>query len=192
MWMADPIDVLDFWLGEVGPDGWYARGNAVDDKVRARYLDLWQAALEGGLEHWLDGAPGALAYLIVTDQFPRNLFRDDPRSFATDPQARAASARAIAAGWDLDAPEPERQFFYLPLMHSEDPEDQATCIAMVANRMPDTGADTLHHARVHAEAIRRFGRFPHRNAALGRQSTPDEAQFLAEGGYPALVKAMRA
>lgn len=189
--MADPIEVLDFWLDEVGPEGWYAGGQALDGTIRARYLDLWQAAHDGGLEHWVEGAPATLAYLVVTDQFPRNLFRGDPRSFATDAQARAASLKAIEAGWDRDAPEPERQFFYLPLMHSEDPADQARCIEMFTERMPDTGASNLHHARVHAEVIRRFGRFPFRNAALGRVSTPGEVQFIADGGYGALVKAMK-
>lgn len=188
--MADPIEVLDFWLDEVGPEGWYFGGAALDDVIRNRYLELWQAAHGGGLEHWVDGASATLAYLVVTDQFPRNMFRGDPRSFATDAAARAASQRAIGAGWDMDAPEPERQFFYMPLMHSEDPADQALCIALFAERMPETGAANLQHARVHAEVIRRFGRFPYRNAALGRETTLDEAQFLADGGYGALVKAM--
>ena len=119
--MADPVEVLDFWLDEVGPAGWYAGGDALDTAIRDRYLDLWQAAQGGGLEHWADGAVGTLAYLIVTDQFPRNMFRGDARSFATDAAALAAAHRAVAAGWDMDAPEPERQFFYLPLMHSEAP-----------------------------------------------------------------------
>jgi uncharacterized protein (DUF924 family) len=189
--MADPIEVLDFWIGELGPEGWYAGTAEIDAMCRDGFLDLWQAAREGGLEHWIDGTVGTLAYLVVTDQFPRNIHRGSALAFATDPQARAAARHALAAGWDLPAPEPERQFFYMPFMHSEDIADQDLCIELMSARLAEETEDYLLHARAHREVIARFGRFPYRNAALGRVSTPAEEAFLAEGGYPALVKQMK-
>ena len=188
--MSDPVSVLDYWLNTVGPDGWYAGGEDLDDDVRARWQDLWEAAEHGGLDHWVEGAAGSLAFIILTDQFPRNMFRGQAKSFATDAQARAAAHRALGAGWDMEVPEPERQFFYLPFEHSEDAADQALSVQLFTERLPSE-PDNLHHARVHAEVIRLYGRFPTRNAALSRESTAAEAVYLAEGGYMALVKAMR-
>lgn len=190
--MADPVEVLDFWLGELGPDGWYAGGEEIDRVCRDRFLDLWQAAHDGGLEHWVDGTVGTLAYLIVTDQISRNIHRGTALAFATDPQARAAATQAVAEGWDMAAPEPERQFFYLPFEHSETLADQDRCVALMAERLPDTGAENVLHARAHREIVARFGRFPFRNAALGRASTPEEEVFLAEGGYGAVVRRLEA
>jgi uncharacterized protein (DUF924 family) len=190
--MADPAEVLDYWLGDLGPEAWYAGGEDLDGEIRGRFADLWLAARDGGLDHWVDGAAGALAFIVLTDQFPRNMWRGTAESFATDAAALAAARRAIAEGWDMDAPEPERQFFYLPLMHAEDLAEQEACIRLMAERMPRTGASNLLHARAHAEVIRRFGRFPYRNAALGRDTTPDEAAFMAEGGYASVVEALKA
>jgi uncharacterized protein (DUF924 family) len=190
--MSDPEQVLDYWLGDLGPEGWYAGGAALDTEIRARFEPLWQAAAEGGLDHWIDGAGPSLAFIVLTDQFPRNMFRGTAAAFATDPHARAAADRAVEAGWDLLAPEPDRQFFYMPFMHSEAPADQDRCVALMAERMPETGADNHLHARVHREVIRRFGRFPFRNAALGRESTAEEVAFLTDGGYGALVEALKA
>jgi len=190
--MSDPVTVLDYWLGELGPDGWYAGGDDLDAEIRSRFGDLWQAAAEGGLDHWIDGPGGVLAFIVLTDQFPRNMWRGTARAFATDAMALAAARRAIAEGWDMAAPEPERQFFYLPLMHSEALADQEDCIGLMVERMPETGASNTLHARAHAEVIRRFGRFPYRNAALGREATADEAEFMARGGYAAVVDALKA
>ena len=187
--MSDPVSVLDYWLNKVGPDGWYAGGEALDDDVRARWQDLWEAAERGGLDHWIEGPVGTLAFIILTDQFPRNMFRGQARAFATDPHARAAARRALEAGWDLQVPEPERQFMYLPFEHSEDPEDQSLSVRLFTERLPSE-PDNIHHARAHAEVIRRYGRFPTRNAALSRVNTPEEQTYLDEGGYAALVKAM--
>ena len=189
--MSDPVTVLEFWLGEIGPKGWYAGGAELDAQVRDGFADLWQVARDGGIEHWIEGTAGTLAYIVVTDQFPRNMWRDTLDAFATDALALAAAKRAVDAGWDIGSPEPDRQFFYLPYMHAENDADQAECIALFAERMPDTGADNLLHARAHAEVIRCFGRFPTRNAALGRQTTPAEAAYLAEGGYGAVLEALR-
>lgn len=190
--MATPIEVLDFWLGEVGPKGWYASDAALDAECRERFLDLWQAAMDGGLEHWVDGTAGTLAYLVICDQVSRNIHRGEDSAFATDARARAASRKALSEGWDMGAPEPERQFFYLPFMHSEDPADQALCVTLFQTKMPQTGAEQVHHARAHEAIIARFGRFPFRNAALGRTSTPDEAEFMATGAYGAIVRAIKA
>jgi uncharacterized protein (DUF924 family) len=187
--MADPVEVLDFWLGEIGPEGWY-KGGADIDAACARFREIWQAAHDGGLEHWASGTAGTLAYLIVTDQFSRNIHRDTPLAFACDARALAAAKAALEAGWDMGAPEPERQFFYMPFEHSEVPADQAMAVHLMETRMA-SDPDMALHARAHAEIIRRFGRFPTRNAALGRVSTPDEQTYLDAGGYAAIVKALK-
>lgn len=189
--MSDPVEVLDFWLGEVGPEGWYAGGEALDAECRLRFGDLWQAAHEGGLEHWVEGAAGTLAYLVICDQLARNIHRGRAEAFATDARARAAARKAVAAGWDLEAPEPERQFFYMPFEHSEDAADQALAVQLLTERLGSDPEMALH-ARAHQAIIARFGRFPFRNAALGRETTPEEAEFLANGGYAAEVARQRA
>ena len=188
--MSDSIEVLEFWLHEVGPKGWYQGGEEIDSLCRDRYGDLWQAAREGGLDHWVDGTVGTLAYLILTDQIPRNINRDTASAFATDPLALAAARKAVEAGWDLNAPEPERQFFYMPFEHSETPDDQALAIKLMTERLA-SDPEHLLHARAHQAVILRYGRFPTRNAALGRVSTPEEQAYLDQGGYQALVKALR-
>jgi len=189
--MASIKDVLAYWAA-IGPAGWYAVEPEQDAQIRSAFLPDWEAALAGGREGWIDGPEGSLAYILLTDQFPRNMFRGDARSFASDAQALAAARTATAAGWDSAIAEPLRQFFYLPFMHSEEPADQARCQQLVADRMPETGTGTLQHARAHALVIRRFGRFPYRNAALGRDTTEAEAAFLAEGGYGAALREVHA
>jgi uncharacterized protein (DUF924 family) len=187
-----PRDILDFWLDEVGPQGWYAGGEALDALCRERFLPAWEEAMQGGFGPWLAAPQETLAYVILTDQLPRNIFRGLPQAFDADPLARAAAKGAIARGWDLRLPEPERQFFYLPLVHSESLVDQDRAVRLMAARLPETGADNLLHAIAHREQIRRFGRFPGRNAALGRRSTPAEEAFLAEGGQYGLYQRIRA
>ena len=128
-------------------------------------------ARAGRLCNWASCPKGCLAYLIVTDQFPRNMFRDDPRAFATDEMARKVAARACHLRFDGQIEEPARQFFYLPLMHSESQMDQDRAVRMFLLRMPNTGAQNLLHARAHRAVIREFGRFPYRNNAFG---APDD------------------
>jgi uncharacterized protein (DUF924 family) len=188
--MSDPVEVLEFWLHEIGPQGWYAGGDAIDRLCRDRFADLWQAAHDGGLEHWVDGTIGTLAYLIVCDQFPRNIHRGTALAFATDPRALAAARKAVSEGWDMGAPEPERQFFYMPFEHSEDPEDQALSVQLLTERLA-SDPDMALHARAHQAVIARFGRFPTRNEALGRTSTPEEQTYLEEGGYMAVVTRLK-
>lgn len=189
--MDDPQSVLEFWLDEVSPEFWYVADPELDLEIRERFGDLWEAALQGGLEHWVDGPAGTLAYLLVCDQFSRNLWRGKARAFATDGQARAAARRALDHGWDMGAPEPERQFFYMPFEHSEYPDDQSLSVHLFRERMPETGTDNLLHAEVHQAIIHKFGRFPYRNAALGRENTPEEQAFLDEGGYAGFVERFR-
>lgn len=186
-----PRDLLDFWFDEIGEQGWFSGGDEVDAKCRDRFLPTWIAAMEGRLGLWLTSPSEALAYVILLDQFPRNMFRGDPRSFASDRHARAAAKTAIGREWDLRVPEEGRMFFYLPLEHSENLVDQDRCVRLVKARLPGQ-EEYLLHARAHREQIRRFGRFPMRNEVLRRASTPEEKEFLARGGYRALVEEMRA
>lgn len=188
--MADPVEVLDYWVGELGEEGWFDGSADIDAEITERFGEVWKAAAAGGLEHWAEGVAGTLAYLVVCDQMSRNIHRGKPEAFATDPQARAAARRALEAGWDLAAPEPERMFFYLPFEHSEDPADQALSVDLMTERLPLDPMMALH-AKAHQQVIARFGRFPFRNAALGRDSTPEEVAFLAKGGYGAVVEALR-
>lgn len=184
--MSDPVTVLTFWLDSIGPKGWYEVNPQVDADITAQFGPLWQTAHDGGLDHWVDGATGTLAYLIVTDQFPRNMFRGDPRAFATDARARSAARTALAQNWDQHARTPERQFFYLPFEHSEDLADQDLAVDCFTTRMDNP--ETALHARAHRAIIQRFGRFPFRNAALGRTSSAEEEAFMANGGYGAIVR----
>jgi len=183
--------VRAFWLDEVGPEGWYKQSDALDDTVRSRFGALWQSALEGGCTGWLDDAQGTLAYLILTDQFPRNMFRGSARSFATDALALAAAKTAVAQDMDQTVEGAARQFFFMPMMHSEALADQDLCVRLMQERMPPEGGDNALHARVHREIIRRFGRFPYRNAALGRATTDEEAAFLDGGGYGEILNRLK-
>lgn len=189
--MTAPEDVLDFWLDEVGPKGWYESSDDLDRTVSDRFLEAYHRACEGTYGLWLTYPSGTLAYIILLDQFPRNMFRDDGQAYATDRHALAAAKGAINKGWDLRIDEPARQFFYLPLMHSENLCDQDRCVRLICERMPEEGAANLLHARAHREVIRRFGRFPYRNEALSRASSEAEIAFLEAGGYGSAVREMQ-
>jgi uncharacterized protein (DUF924 family) len=184
-------EIVTFWT-EVGPEGWYGGGDKLDRAIHDRFLEAWVSATRGDYRDWLSAPRGALGYLILTDQFPRNMFRDDPRAFATDRLARTAAIIAVQREWDLMVPEPIRQFFYLPFMHAETTADQDRCVRLILARMPETGRENLLHARAHRQVIRRFGRFPYRNAALGRVSTPEEQAFLDGEGYGGIVRELSA
>jgi uncharacterized protein (DUF924 family) len=172
-------DVLAYWRG-LGPQRWFVKDAAVDAEIRDKFHDVHAAAIKGRLGHWEDDASGALAHIIVLDQFSRNMFRDSAAAFAADPLARAAAGRAIGRGFDRQAAKAERPFFYLPYMHSEALADQERCLELFRSAK-DEG--TLKYAELHADIIRRFGRFPHRNAVLGRVTTPEEQAFLDGGGF---------
>ena len=190
--MATPEDILSFWLDEVGPSGWYKGTPELDQTIRDRFETAWCAAQDGACGLWLTYASGALAYIILADQFSRNMFRDTSQAFASDRAARAVAKAAIDRGWDMKIDEPARQFFYLPLMHSESLCDQDRCVRLMKDRLPETGAENLLHARAHREIIRRFGRFPYRNQSLRRKSTPAEIRFLEQGGYGEILRTLKA
>jgi uncharacterized protein (DUF924 family) len=177
--VAGSDDVIAFWRA-AGPDKWFERDDALDAEIRAKFLATYEAAAAGRLDAWQATPDGTLAVLILLDQFPRNLFRDDARAYATDAKARAIAERAITRGIDRLFALPERRFFYLPLMHSENLGDQERCIALCREAGDDEG---VKHAETHADVIRRFGRFPHRNPALGRDTTEEERAFLDAGGF---------
>ena len=177
--MASPTDVLTFWR-EAGPEKWFKKDTAFDEAIRTRFLETYEAAAAGKLADWEQTSDGALALTIVLDQFSRNMFRNDARTFAADPIARAVAGRALARGFDRDRPITDQQFFYLPFEHSEELADQERCCALFAA----TGdADLLKWAKLHEDIIRRFGRFPHRNKVLDRVTTSEEQAFLDEGGF---------
>jgi uncharacterized protein (DUF924 family) len=174
-----PADVLAFWRA-AGPDKWFEKDDVFDEEIRARFLDTYEAAAAGGLTQWEGDAESALALVIVLDQFPRNMFRGDARTYAADPLARAVAERAIARGFDQRYAPPERRFFSLPFTHSENLADQERCVALNRAAADEEG---VKWAELHADIIRRFGRFPHRNRALGRTTTPEEQAFLDAGGF---------
>jgi len=170
---------VEFWRA-AGAQRWFARDDAFDAECATRFLDAHHAAARREFEHWMGDARGALALLILLDQIPRNIFRGGAHAWATDGLARAYAQRSLDAGFDTQV-EPElRAFFYLPFEHSEDLADQERSL-FLHRALPGENAD--HWARLHHDIIRRFGRFPHRNAALGRTTTPEEQAFLDNGGF---------
>ena len=189
--MVGPEQVLAFWLDECEPSDWYKVDPAFDADIKDRFYDTWKAATEGALGLWLTYPSGALAYIILTDQFSRNMFRGEGRAFSSDRIAKAAAKMAIDKRWDLKIDEPARQFFYLPLMHAENLCDQERAVRMIHTRMPKHGAGNVLHARAHRLVIRDFGRFPYRNDALGRKTTAAEQAFLDAGGYGAAMRAVQ-
>ena len=180
--MTTTQTVLRFWFEEHGGDDWFQGGEVFDDKIRDRFLEVYEGGAAGGLDAWQGTALGCVALCLVLDQFPRNLFRGDPRSFATDAAARAVTNHAIAQGFDLDPAldADHRMFLYLPLEHSEDLADQRQCVDLVRERIGNERY--IDFAVRHLEIIERFGRFPHRNAVLGRTSTDEEIEFLKQPG----------
>lgn len=186
--MEKAQEILEFWINETGPKGWYIADDGLDQKIRDRFLVDWELSAKGQYCDWRTFPDKALSLIILLDQFPRNMFRNDKRAFATDKLARCATRYAIEHGFDKRTPEPERQFFYLPLMHSESLTDQERCVRLIKSRMPNAGATNLPHARAHRELIRRFGRFPYRNEVLGRKSTRAEEEFLEGKGYQAVLQ----
>ncbi|MEM6825820.1 MAG: DUF924 family protein [Pseudomonadota bacterium] len=190
--MVGPEGVLAYWLDDVGEDGWYKGGEELDAEIRQRFETTWDALSEGALSLWLTYPSGTLAYIILADQFSRNMFRDTGKAFATDAAALAASKMAIAKGWDLRIDEPARQFFYMPLMHSECLSDQERCVRLMLTHMPEGGKKQLIHAKAHREVIRKFGRFPTRNEALSRVSKASEQDYIDAGGYGGVIRELQA
>jgi uncharacterized protein (DUF924 family) len=168
--------VLGFWFEELGPDNWFETKEATDQQIRSRFGALYDSLFEAAPSMSFDSTEEALAAIIVFDQFARNMFRGKARAFASDDIAAAIARKAVERGLDQEVAEERRVFFYMPLMHAENLADQEHCVSLTS-ALP---GDTVNYAREHRDIIARFGRFPHRNRALGRESTPGERSFLAE------------
>ena len=180
--MATPRAVIGFWL-EAGPAKWFAHDEAFDAAIREQIESLHHAAARGELSAWMEGWEGSLALLLLLDQFPRNLFRGSAHAWATDPLAKHLADRALEAGHDALAPAELRVFYYLPFEHSEDLADQDRCLALCRALDTASGSTFANWASLHRDIVARFGRFPHRNAALGRVTTAEEQAFLDSGGF---------
>lgn len=170
--------VVDFWES-IGPDGWFEKNDTIDDRFRAKFLASYEAAARQQCMHWLEEVRPALGLILLLDQFPRNSFRGTPRMYETDDLAREVANRFIERGYITAIDESLRMFVRLPFSHSECPQDQERAVQLHAQY---SNADP-QWAEHHRDIIRKFGRFPHRNAILGRQSTPEEQAFLKDGGF---------
>lgn len=182
--------ILDYWFGppESGLYGtyrehWFRTPQAVDFEIRENFLDCYEAAERGECDDWIGDPQSALALTVLLDQFPRNMFRGTARAFALDPKALSIAKHIVGEGWDLAMTPVERLFVYLPYEHSEAMEDQETVMRLFRS-MPECEKkqDWIDFAEKHKVIIDRFGRYPHRNEMLGRESTPEELEFLTEGG----------
>jgi uncharacterized protein (DUF924 family) len=196
--LADPEVVLDFWFGRLDEFGqadrehtkrWWQKDPGFDAELRERFGALHTAAMRGRLGSWLDRERSRLAYIVLLDQFSRNMFRATPQMFGSDESALEAALSGIELGMDRKLPLDERAFFYMPLMHSERLALQERSVTLFQELMDELAGSLrasqlqrVGFAEQHREVIRRFGRFPHRNAVLGRLSTPDELEFLAGPG----------
>lgn len=185
-------EILDFWFGQLDSDGnvtddrswWWQKNPELDRKIRTRYEPLIQAIVAGELTAWEETPASRLALIIALDQFTRNSYRDTPQAFATDPLALRQTLAGLAQGQDQQLPFIQRVFFYMPLEHAEDPAWQQKSVALftqLAAENPDM-AHYVGFAEQHKAIIDRFGRFPHRNEILGRETTPEEAEFLTQPG----------
>jgi uncharacterized protein (DUF924 family) len=173
-----PQDVVSFWR-DAGRERWFRKDDAFDELFRARFLAAHEAAARGDLDGWASTAEGALALVILLDQFPRNCFRASPRMYETDAKAREVARAAVAQGFDAEVDAELRSFFYMPFMHSEALADHDRCVQL----MEPIGGESLRYAQHHRAIVQRFGRFPHRNVVLGRASTQEEQTFLQQGGF---------
>ncbi|MEZ5477375.1 MAG: DUF924 family protein [Thiolinea sp.] len=171
-----PTDILNFWYSPPMSEHWFSSTPAIDDEIRSRFEQIWEQARAGRLDHWRQSAEGCLALCIILDQFPLNMFRGHPQSFSTEQQAVAVTRHAVAQGFHQQLPQAQLSFLFMPLMHSENMEDQHESLRL----FEAAGLkDNLRFARHHFGIVERYGRFPHRNAILGRSSTPEERAYLA-------------
>ena len=173
-------EVLNFWFAEDMDRKWYMKDPEFDQEVERRLLPLYEKASRGELKNWEDTVEGCLALCILMDQAPRNLFRDNPKAFATDSSALAIAQLVVTKGWDKSLTQRERSFIYVPFEHSENLSDQEKSLELY--RALDERPDWYIYAEKHEVIIRRFGRFPHRNKTLGRESTVEETEFLKQPG----------
>ncbi|MBU0656946.1 MAG: DUF924 domain-containing protein [Gammaproteobacteria bacterium] len=173
--MTTPADILHYWFSPPMSEHWFSSTPEIDTDIRSRYAGLWLQAAQGECDHWQETAEGCLALCIVLDQFPLNMFRGEVQSFSTEQQAVATAKHAVANRLDQQLPPERKAFLYMPLMHSENMADQDESVRLFEAAGLDGNA---RFARHHRELIRRFGRFPHRNAILGRESTLEESAYL--------------
>ncbi|WP_431857595.1 DUF924 family protein [Azospirillum sp.] len=180
--MADPLidEIVEYWFGEDVKPYWFAPSPSFDRQVADTLLEPHERAAAGALDSWLDDVDGCLALCILLDQVPRNVFRGTPQAFATDGKARAVARHAVENGFDLECTPEERLFLYLPFEHHEELESQRLSVRLFRERVQ--APDLIDYAERHLAIIERFGRFPHRNAILGRESTPEEVEFLKQPG----------
>ncbi|MBE9046484.1 DUF924 domain-containing protein [Pleurocapsales cyanobacterium LEGE 10410] len=174
-----PDDVLNFWFSQRVKPLWFKKKIEFDREIERRFFDTYQLARTGKLDSWRNDPHGALASIILLDQFPRNMFRNTPQAFATDNQAVELAKYAVDKGYERDLSPEERSFLYMPLMHSEDKVDQAKCVELFTKLGKE---ENLKFAIKHREIVDRFGRFPHRNEMLDRTSTSAEQEFLTQPG----------
>ncbi|MCW2308614.1 DUF924 family protein [Rhodobium gokarnense] len=177
--LPGPLDVLDFWF-RAGPAKWFTKDAGFDVEIRERFGALMAHAADGSLDRWTEKPHSALALILLLDQFPRNVYRDSPKAFATDEKARTIADMALGKGFERAYPVEVRKFFFMPFMHSESLDDQGRCVELM---MGIGDKDGLFYAFQHLELIRRFGRFPHRNPVFGRETTAEEEAFLKLGGF---------
>jgi uncharacterized protein (DUF924 family) len=177
--MAGPEEVIDFWFAEPNRARWFAATPEFDREIAARFGALHAQAAAGALDHWRDSAEGCFALCLLLDQVPRNMFRGEPRAFATDAQALEVAEHVLAQGFDRTLPREWRLFLYLPFEHSEERAHQDRCVALFTQL---NDSEQLDYALRHQWIIERFGRFPHRNRILGRATTEEEADFLEQPG----------
>lgn len=188
--MSQVDEILTFWFGQ--PDAtdygkqrtfWFTKNPECDKEIRERFLNEYEQAAAAQLNSWKEAPRSCLALILLLDQFPRNLFRGTPKAFATDAAALAAAQHAVAQGFDRELLNVQRWFIYLPFEHSENIEHQRQCVELFASLKDDLeSASAIDYAQRHLAVIERFGRFPHRNAILGRESTPEEVEFLKQPG----------
>lgn len=170
-----PQDILEFWYSERMRQRWFASTPELDAEIRSKYENLWLQAANGELDGWRETPEGSLALVIALDQFPLNMFRGQPASFRTEQKAVETAKYALSQGHDQKIPGDRVAFLYMPLMHSENPDDQDLSVKLFEQANLESN---LRFARHHRELIRRFGRFPHRNAILGRESSKEEIEYL--------------
>ena len=174
-------EIIKFWQ-EAGPEKWFVSDPAFDTQIQALYAEAPEQALCGAYDKWLDEPEKSLALILILDQFPRNLYRKNAKAYLFDEAAKAKAGIAISKGCDQAFTLPLKRFFYLPYMHSENKEDQLYCIELCEKA---NDPDGVKYGQIHLDVIEKFNRFPHRNEALGRQSTPEELVFLEQGGFQA-------
>ena len=175
----NPAEIVGFWM-DAGPQAWFDKSDDFDRTIAERFGLAMESAASGRLDQWCDAAESALALILLLDQFPRNVYRDSAKAFAQDAHARRIAEKAIAQGLNEGFDTVTRRFFAMPFMHSEDMKDQQRCEALCEQ---DGDEDGVKFARIHGDIIARFGRFPHRNEILARPSTPEELEFLKDGGF---------